>query len=309
MAMSRDQFAWVDLGATAYPYLHRRVIELTMPALRLKQLLPDYIIPVGAGRTATFVKQKGSRAVALQQVAEGSIIPHDYTEYETFTVTPYKVARAVRITRELLEDAVVNVVEDQLRRLARIAAKTIDEDVQRVIDEAALPTQTFSASGSSVFYTGTVTTIPGTIGVNDIVKAKAMLEQVALIADAIALNPVQVADLSAIPQFASQEIFGRSIYAQGFQWEEGNAPALFGLTPIITPIVPAGTSYVLSSGRNLSGAYAPFGAFVIKRDFSVDVQRVPREDLFDIIVTMRYAPVVLYAEAIVKMVGLKTSLV
>jgi HK97 family phage major capsid protein len=306
MAMSRDQFAWVDVGATAYPYLHRRVIELTMPALRLKQLLPDYIIPVGAGRTATFVKQQGSRSIALQQVGEGSIIPFDYTEYTQFTVTPYKVARSLRLTRELLEDSVVNVVEDQLRRLARIAAYTIDKDVQGTIDAAAV--NAFSATGTSVFYTGTSTTIAGSIGVNDIVKGKATLENLNLIADALLLNPIQVAQLASIPQFASLEIFGRSLYAGGFDWEAGNAPALFGLTSVITPVVPAGTAYMVSSGRNLSAAYAPLGAFVIKRNFSVDVARVPREDVYDLLVTMRYAPVVLYSEAIVKMQGLNTTL-
>lgn len=308
MAMSRDQFAWVDVGATGYPYLHRQVIELTMPALRLKQLLPDYVIPQGAGRTAAFVKQRGSRSIALQQVAEGTIIPFDFTPYDSITVTPYKVARSIRITRELLEDAIVNVVEDQLRRLARIAAYTIDKDVQTTIDAAAITANTFSATGTSVFYTGTSTTITGTIGVNDVTKSKALLENLNLIADAIALNPIQVANMSSIPQFASQEIFGKSIYAQGFDWEAGNAPALLGLTPIITSVVPAGTSYVVSSGRNLSAAYAPLGSFVIKRNFSVDVAKVPREDVYDLICTMRYAPLVLYSEAIIKLQGLNTTL-
>jgi hypothetical protein len=308
MAMSRDQFAWVDTGATAYPYLHRRVIELTMPALRLKQLLPDYIIPIGAGRTATFLKQRGSRSIALQQVAEGSIIPFDFTPYDAITVTPYKVARSLRLTREILEDAVANTVEDQLRRLARIAAYTIDKDVETTISAAALTANTFSATGTSVFYTGTSTTIGGTIGVNDITKSKAVLEQLNLIADSIALNPVAIANLSSIPQFASLEIFGKSIYNQGVNWESGEAPALFGLTPIITPVVTSGVGYVLSSGRNLSAAYAPLGAFVIKRNFSVDVARVPREDVYDMIVTMRYAPVVLYSEAVVKLQGLNTSI-
>jgi len=308
MAMARDQFAWVDVGATAYPYLHRRVIELTMPALRLKQLLPDYIIPFGSGRTAAFLKQKGSRSIALQQVAEGTIIPFDYTAYDAFTVTPYKVARSIRFTRELIEDAVANTVEDQLRRLARIAAYTIDKDVQGTIDAAALSANTFSATGTSVFYTGTQLSISGSIGVNDVTKSKALLELNNLIADAIALNPVQVAQLTQLPQFASLEIFGQSIYNQGEQWEAGKAPALFGLTPIITPVVPAGTSYVLASGRNLSSAYAPLGAFVIKRNFSVDVARVPREDVYDLITTMRYAPVILYSESIVKLQGLATTL-
>ena len=308
MAMARDQFAWVDVGAIGYPYLHKRVIELTTPALRLKQLLPDYVIPVGAGRTATFPKQKGSRTIALQQISEGSIIPQDYTPYDSITITPYKVGRAIRITRELLEDAVPNVVEDQLRRLARIAAYTIDKDIQLTLDAASLSANTFSATGTSVFYTGTVTSIAGSIGVNDLTKSKALLENLNLIADAVALNPTQVAQLSQIPQFASQEIFGQAVYNTGEQWESGKAPEWYGLTPIITPVVPAGVAYILASGRNLSAAYAPLGAFVIKRNFSVDVTRVAREDVYDLTVTMRYAPVVLYSESIVKLQGLATSL-
>ncbi len=65
MAMVRDAFTWVDTGAIAYPSLHKKIIELTMPALVVKKLFPEF--PLVAGKTATFVKQSGSKKCSHQR--------------------------------------------------------------------------------------------------------------------------------------------------------------------------------------------------------------------------------------------------
>jgi len=70
MSLFRDAFTWVDTGAIAYPALHKKIIELTMPALVVKKLFQEFALV--AGKTATFVKQQGSRAAAITEVAEGS---------------------------------------------------------------------------------------------------------------------------------------------------------------------------------------------------------------------------------------------
>jgi hypothetical protein len=41
MAMYRDALTWVDTAAIGYPALHQKLVELTMPALVVKQLLPE----------------------------------------------------------------------------------------------------------------------------------------------------------------------------------------------------------------------------------------------------------------------------
>jgi hypothetical protein len=54
MAFVESALTWVDSGAVAYPALHQKIIELTMPALVVKKLFPEF--PLVQGRTATFVK-------------------------------------------------------------------------------------------------------------------------------------------------------------------------------------------------------------------------------------------------------------
>jgi len=303
MALVRDAFTWVDTGAIAYPALYNRIIQLTMPALKLKQLLPEF--PILQGRTATFVKESGSRAAAITQVGEGAEVAMDFTNYTYFTVTPYKVGIRERITRETIEDLYIPVIESQLARLARRMAYTIDKDVQTVISNGAA--NSFSATGVTIAYTGTATSSPGTIGVNDITQAKSVIEGYSLIADSFALHPLNANDLTRLPQFASQDIFGTSVYKEGLGWETGAVGGVMGLDFYITPIVPAGEAYVLSTGKNLSAAYAPLGFFAIKRPLVIDVDFKKEYDSYDVVATTRYAPVITYGESIVKILGLRTS--
>ena len=178
-------------------------------------------------------------------------------------MTPYKVAIRERLSREILEDVRPMIIQSQLRRLARRMAYTIDKDVETTISGGATTTNTFSATGTTIAYTGAQVTIAGTIGVNDITQAKYLLENVNVIADTFALNPLQANDLSRLPQFASQDIFGKSVYAAGLGWEKSEVPQIFGLKLYITPVVTVGTSYIISTGQNLSAAYAPLGFFAL----------------------------------------------
>jgi len=204
MSLFRDAFTWVDTGAIAYPALHKKIIELTMPALVVKKLFPEF--PLVAGKTATFVKQSGSRAAAITEVNEGSELPMDYTPYTYITVTPYKKGLRERVTRESIEDLYIPVIEDQLRRLARRMAYTIDKDCQTVIDTAA--GNSFAATGTSLSATGTEFTITGGLGTKDILRAKATIEGYGLIPDTILINPINARDVYYLPQF--------SLYAYGY---------------------------------------------------------------------------------------------
>jgi len=252
MSLSRDAFTWVDTGAIAYPALHKKIIELTMPALVVKRLFPEF--PLVAGKTATFVKQSGSRAAAITEVAEGSEFPMDYTPYTYITVTPYKKGLRERITRESIEDLYIPVIEDQLRRLARRMAYTIDKDCQTVIDTAA--GNTITATGTSLSATGTEFTITGGLGTKDILKAKATIESYGLIPDTILLNPINARDVYYLPQFSLYAYYGEEVI------QTGAVGTIYGMNVYVSPVIPAGTAYILSTGQNASAAYAPLGFFV-----------------------------------------------
>ena len=102
MSLFRDALTWSDTGAIGYPALHQKLVELTMPALCVKQLLPE--VPLVAGKSFTIAKQKGSRAMAISEVTEGSEIPMDFTPYTYINVIPYKKALRERVSRENIED-------------------------------------------------------------------------------------------------------------------------------------------------------------------------------------------------------------
>ena len=307
MAMTREQFPITTAGELFYPALAKRIVELTMPALAIKPLLQDFFITVGA--SATIPKQSGQRTSAvIGKTAEGAEVIADFTPYTTFTVIPYKVGMRVRLSRELLEDQIVNIVEDQLRRAARRTVMTIDQDVEAGFNSAA--GQTFAVTGASVFMDGTTANIASTIGVNDITKAKRLLQNpYSLEPDTILMNPIAHQDLAALPQFAALLFYGQPVYNQG-TGTVMSAPQLYGLKQIVTPNVPAsgGRAYVIAAaGSNFSAAYAPLGYFVTKRPISVDVWPQPTFDSLDVVITARYAPVITYTESLVKLTGLKTS--
>jgi len=297
MSMFRDAFTWVDTGAIAYPALHKKIIELTMPALVVKRLFPEF--PLVAGKTATFVKQQGSRAAAITEIAEGSEMPMDYTPYTYITVTPYKKGLRERITRESIEDLYIPVIEDQLRRLARRMAYTIDKDCLTVIDSAA--GNSITATGTSLSATGSEFTISGGLGTKDILKAKAIIESYGLIPDTILLNPINARDVYYLPQFSLYAYYGEEVI------QTGAVGTIFGMNVYISPVVDAGKAYILSTGQNVSAAYSPLGFFVIKRPLTTDLEIKKDVDAVDVILSARYAPCVTYGEAIVKVTGLASS--
>ena len=297
MSLVRDALTWVDTGAVAYPALHKKIIELTMPALVVKKLFPEF--PLVAGKTATFVKQSGSRSAAISELSEGVEIPMDFTPYSTVTVTPYKKGLRERISRENIEDLYIPVIEGQLRRLARRMAYTIDLDCMNVIGAGAA--QTSAGSGISLGATGTEFTISGGLGTKDILNAKAKIEAYNFIPDSILLNPINARDVMYLPQFSLHMQYGEPVI------QTGMIGTIYGMAVYITTVVSAGTAYVLSTGSNLSASYAPMGFFIIKRPLLTDLEIKKEFDSVDVTLTTRYAPVVLNGEAIFKVTGLATA--
>jgi hypothetical protein len=297
MAMVRDAFTWVDTGAVAYPALHKKIIELTMPALVVKKLFPEF--PLVAGKTATFVKQSGSRSAGISETAEGAEIPMDYTSYSTVTITPYKKALRERISRENIEDLYIPVIEDQLRRLARRMAYQIDRDCWSVIDASTVGSS--AGSGVSLGATGTEFTITGGIGTKDILWAEAKIASYNFIADSLLVNPVNARDLKYLPQFSLYAQYGEAVV------QSGAIGTVYGLQLYVSNVVSAGCAYVLSTGQNLSASYAPLGMFVIKRPLMSDIEIKKEFDAVDVMLSTRYAPVVLNGECISRITGLATT--
>jgi hypothetical protein len=254
MAFVESALNYVDTGGIAYPALHKMILELAMPMLVVKKLFPEF--PLVTGRTATFVKEFGSRSAGISQVGEGAEIMMDFTPLATVAVTPYKKGLRERISRENIEDLYIPVIEGQLRRLARRMAYTIDKDCQTVIDSAAATSN--AATGTSLSSTGSTFTIANTIGTKDLLTAKAAIEGFNLFPDNLMLNPVNARDVMFLPQFSLYAEYGKPETAL----QKGFIGSIYGMAVNISNVIPAGTAYVISTGQNASAAYSPMGFFV-----------------------------------------------
>jgi hypothetical protein len=148
----------------------------------------------------------------------------------------------------------IPVIEDQLRRLARRMAYTIDKDCITVIDAAAVGSS--AGTGVSLGATGTEVTITGGIGTKDILWAEAKIASYNFVADSLLVNPVNARDLKYLPQFSLYAQYGEAVV------QTGAIGKVFGLDLYVSTVVSAGTAYVLSTGQNLSASYAPMGMFV-----------------------------------------------
>jgi hypothetical protein len=236
-------------------------------------------------------------------------IPIDFTPYSYVNVIPYKKGLRERISRENIEDLYIPVIEDQLRRLARRMAYTIDLDCLNTIAAAAGSSGT--ATGKSLSATGTEFTIANSLGTKDILSAKALIESYNAIADSIIMNPINARDLYYLPQFSLYGEYGEAIVKGGF------IGTVYNMRVYVTTVCSAGSAYILSTGQNVSAAYAPLGFFVntvsfgddgeIKRPLMTDVQVQKEFDSVDVMLTTRYAPVVMCGEFICRKTGLATS--
>ena len=81
-----------------------------------------------ASNSITFPKQNGETAAVVQKVAEGVEIPLDVTAYTSVNVVPYKIAHGFIITKEMIEDSLIPIQQDQLVRSALRFANKIDRD-------------------------------------------------------------------------------------------------------------------------------------------------------------------------------------
>jgi hypothetical protein len=269
---------------TYYPALARKIVELATPSFILKQLLVD--VPLVAGSSITINKEKGSRGVGLFETPEGAEAIVDVTPYESVQVTPKKYVIADFLTKEMLEDVepIVALTEAKLRRLARRYAYQVEKSIADVLEAGA--ENTITATGKSLFYTGTEVTLTGTIGQYDILEAIKAIENKNLVPEFLVVSPTRAVDIIKLPHFSSAVHYGEAVNLRGV------LGTVLGLTVLKTPVVPTNRAYVVSSGANPSGAWEPLGFFVWKRPLTVDLDYEKKTERYIIYVSSRFAPII-----------------
>jgi len=296
MSFNEDALTFVDSAAIQYPELHQIILEMTMPNLIVKRLFTDDVLK--SGRTKTYVKENGSHSVGISEVAPGTAVPVDYTPLSYITISPYKRGESVEIPKEVVEDVDLPVINQQLKRLARRLAYQIELDCVSVI--AASVGNTFACTGKTITVTGTEFTKANTAGMEDFNNAEALINAGDFIMDTILCNPIQKRDIKNLPNY--------SLYREEISPITQKPLQMLGEWELCwSNVIPAGTIYCISTGKNLSAAYAPLGFFLVKRPLTTDVELLKSKELVKPILTTRYAPVVTNGACIASITGLATS--
>ncbi len=298
MSFNEDALTFVDSAAIQYPELNQVIIEMTMPNLITKRLFTDDVLK--HGRTKTYPKENGSHSVGISEVAPGTAVPVDYTPLSYVTISPYKRGESVEIPKEVVEDVDLPVINQQLKRLARRLAYQIELDCVSVINAAVPSANSFACTGKTITVTGTEFTKAGTAGMEDFNNAEALINAGDFLMDTILCNPIQKRDIKNLPNY--------SLYRDEISPITQKPMQMLGEWELCwSNVIPAGTLYCISTGKNLSAAYAPLGYFVVKRPLTTDVELLKSKEIVKPILTTRYAPVVTSGSCIAAITGLATS--
>jgi hypothetical protein len=133
-------------------------------------------------------------------------------------------------------------------------AFTIDSDCLTVIANSA--GFSIAATGKTMGATGTEITIANTIGSKDVLAAETKIKSANFIPDGLLMNPINTRDLKYLPTFTLYSQYGDPVVQNGAMGK------VYGYDIYESNVVPAGTAYMVSTGKNLSASYAPMGYFV-----------------------------------------------
>lgn len=297
----------VTTAGGLYPQLDQQIIQLTMPYYKARDLAATRSMAGMPGNTYVFARQSGSRSAVFSEIAPGSFVPMDSTPYAFSGVTVYKIAEGFIVTRELIEDTYLPVVQDHMTRFANRALNKQDNDGWKAYIAGA--TTSTAATGNSLGSTGTAFGAyrSGAIGQYDITARIADITKINYFPDYIGLNPIQMQDVYVLPMFSLQFFYGEPVIKSGTLENEPALPT-YGIKPIQTNNVPAGTAVVVASaGRNAQGQYGQGIFFVEKRPFTTATEDVPSRDAQAVYFTARYAYSVQVGGVISLVTGLATS--
>lgn len=116
-----------------YPTLIDESLKLLIPRECAALYLGPDQIPGSSIDINRLVEYKQS----VRLIAEGAEVPLDQTEYNSLNLKPLKYGVAIRITREMLEDSMFNLLENNIKIAGRRFAENENTLVIAALDQAA----------------------------------------------------------------------------------------------------------------------------------------------------------------------------
>mgnify|MGYP001576468886 FL=1 len=113
------------------------LIEESSKMLIPRELAAMYLGPGQIPGSSIDINRESENFLDVRLVAEGAEIPLDQTEYTNLNIKPLKYGVAIRITREMLEDANFNLLEHNIRVAGRRFAENENSLVVTALELAA----------------------------------------------------------------------------------------------------------------------------------------------------------------------------
>jgi hypothetical protein len=284
-----------------YPVLDKAIVQIAMTPQVIRKAFQNWSLVGVKSNSISIPKQSGDRRKVVSRVAEGGLISMDFTPYTFQVATPYKVAEALGITKETIEDSMLPVLQDQVTRKALVVGNTIDVD--GVLSLLANKTAV-NATGKTRESTGTlVTTNPATtLGTFDLVNGQALLKQYNFLGNAMFVNPNVEAYIRILPYFMASNFYGGPPQlVEGKLAGAGGPEAIgriMGLDVYVSNNIvdnPLGVGTINNraiiaslGGQTFMGQYAPLGFYVEKRPVQTTNEQILNREVEATYISTRY---------------------
>lgn len=271
---------WLDtgIGTEGQLLIERKIFDELIAEVD-KSLIPRalaarYIGPEGIPGSSVDVDLVVENTMDVREVAEGSAIPLDQTEYTSFNLKPKKYGVGIRITKELLEDA----KWDLLQANVAMAGKRLAENENSLIVSAALDNADNTVAGGAA------------VTIANITRAMQHLEDADYSPTDYLVGMEVANDLRNIDTFAEADKFGsREMQERGF------VGSIYGMN-VYRVSTNAGMTTTSSYVIDRSKAYI----IAEKRRATVEQLDLPNYDMSGACVTHRIAIRQLRSAAIAK---------
>jgi len=266
------------LGTEGQLLIPRKIADMLVEEVE-KALIPRseaalYFGPADIPGSSVDVDLVTPNTMSVRAVAEGAEVPLDQVEYTSFNMKPLKYGVAIRITRELLEDAKWNLLEHNVR----YAAKRIAENENSLVISDALDNATNTVSGGAA------------LTIANITRAMQYIEDSDFTPTTLFVGNEVLNDLRNIDTFVEADKLGsREMLERGF------VGRLYGLN-VIRVSTNAGMTKTTSYVTDNRFAYV----IAEKRALTVEGFELATNDMTGSIITQRIKARHLRADAIAK---------
>lgn len=301
-----DAFGLGSIGADTvpdqltYPGVSQAVVEKALPAVVVPQLFTR--LPFGGRQSMTIPKEGGSATAVASRLSPGDQIPLDIAPISSQTLTAYKIGRGHPIEREIIMFQQFPLAQQRLRRLGFVMGNTPNRDAMLTLNTGRASGNDQAAQGAgdsgnkTLGLNGTEFQRVNSIGQYGIIGGKKKVMEANLDPDVLLVNPQGYEDVSRLPQYSAQLLYGQPAFATG---ERGFVE---GLRLVTSTIVLANAGYVVATGVTSSslGQYVPMGYFGEALPIVSTVRETPERDGYEVYAVAMYVPAVITGAAIAR---------